>query len=167
MANTFELIASTALTSSQANLDFTSIPSTYTDLVIKISARLDNTSTAYSTIQFNGSSASFSSRSFGGGGTGSAYTGTTPSNTAFDSNSTNSTASTFCNAEIYIPNYAGSTYKSFSSDSVTENNGTVAYADLIAGLWSNTAAINRVTLVPPSGNYGIYTSAYLYGVKNA
>jgi hypothetical protein len=166
MANTYELIASTTLAGSQANLDFTSIPSTYTDLVIKISARLDNSSSAYSTINFNGSSASFSSRSLGGDGSGT-YSGTTPANTAFDSNSTNSTASTFCNSEIYIPNYAGSTNKSFSSDSVTENNGNPAYAEIFAGLWSNTAAINRITLVPPAGNYGIYTTAYLYGVKNA
>ena len=167
MPNTFELIASTTLAGSQANLDFTSIPSTYTDLVIKISARIDNTSSSYSTIQFNGSSASITSRYLSGVGSGTPTSGTSPANSAFDSNSTNSTASTFCNSEIYIPNYAGSTYKSYSSDSVTENNGTQAFADLIAGLWSNTAAINQITLIPPSGNYGIYTTAYLYGVKNA
>ena len=168
MANTFELIASSTVGSGGASsIDFTSIASTYTDLVVKLSVRINNTSTAYSTIEFNGSAASFSCRWLDGSGS-AASSGTTPSNTAFVSNWSGATASTFSNAEIYIPNYAGSTNKSYSSDSVTENNATAAYADLIAGLWSNTAAINQITLKPPSGTSFVqYSTAYLYGVKNA
>ena len=168
MPNTYTLIASsTVATGTAANFNFASIPSTYTDLVIKLSVRIDNTSTAYSTIEFNGSAASFSCRWLDGSGS-AASSGTTPSNTAFVSNWSGATASTFSNVDIYIPNYAGSTNKSYSSDSVTENNATAAYADLIAGLWSNTAAINQITLKPPATtNFVQYSTAYLYGVKNA
>jgi len=78
------------------------------------------------------------------------------------------TANTFSNNELYIPNYAGSTNKSVSFDSVQENNGTTANAVLFAGLWSNTAAINRVTLASSGSNKFVqHSTAYLYGVKNA
>jgi hypothetical protein len=168
MPNTFELIASSTVgAGGVASIDFTSIPSTYTDLCLKVSVRINNTSTAFSTIEFNGSASSFSSRWLDGSGS-AVSSGTTPSNTAFASNWSGATSNTFNNAEIYIPNYAGSNNKSYSSDSVTENNATQAFADLIAGLWSNTAAINQVTVKPPSGTSFVqYSTAYLYGVKNA
>jgi hypothetical protein len=74
------------------------------------------------------------------------------------------TASTFGSALIYIPNYAGSTNKSYGTDWVTENNATAAYAGFTAGLLTNTAAIASVTL---TGNFVEHTTAYLYGVSNA
>ena len=44
MANTFQLISSTTVGAGGASsIDFTSIPSTYTDLVIKWSGRLTST----------------------------------------------------------------------------------------------------------------------------
>jgi hypothetical protein len=167
MANTFELIASTTLGSAQANIDFTSIPSTYTDLCLKFSARTAQAEVAtWLKIAFNGSAASFSSRYLVGNG--SAASSNTLAQYGGDGVSANATASTFSNVEIYIPNYAGSANKSYSVDSVTENNATSAFALLIAGLWSNTAAINQITLTPNTGaNFVQHSSAYLYGVKNA
>ena len=56
MPNTFTLIASSTVGAGGASsIDFTSIPSTYTDLVIKASLRSDrNTGSAtYLTITFN------------------------------------------------------------------------------------------------------------------
>jgi hypothetical protein len=77
------------------------------------------------------------------------------------------TASTFGNGEVYIPNYAGSTNKSMSADGVSENNGTEAYTDLIANLWSNTSAITSILLYPDSGTWQQYSTATLYGIKNS
>jgi hypothetical protein len=65
---------------------------------------------------------------------------------------------------MYIPNYASSNYKSFSIDSVTENNGTVAYQIMHAGVWSNTAAITSLTITAAGGNLAQYSTATLYGV---
>ena len=80
----------------------------------------------------------------------------------------NATANTFGNSEIYIPNYTGSNYKSISADSVSENNASAAYANLFAGLWSNTAAINQITLIPgASANFAQYSTATLYGILKA
>ena len=149
-----------------ASIDFTTIPSTYTDLVLKLSLRQDSGTLNYASMRFNNTTTNFTYRSLEGNGASAAsYNGATGTY-GFPVPSP-ATASTFSSADIYIPNYAGSTNKSFSVDTVTENNATTAYADLIAGLWSNSAAINQITFYPAGGNFVQYSTAYLYGVSNA
>ena len=169
MANTFALIASATVGSGGATtIDFTSIPSTYTDLCVKVSARFSNSASyGYCTLDLNGSAANFSIKGLYGAGSGSGGSFTSPSNYLGELAGGTSTASTFSNMEFYIPNYAGSNYKSFSVDAVAENNATLAQMNFTAGLWSQTAAINRVTITPQSNLLVQYSTAYLYGVKNA
>jgi hypothetical protein len=167
MANTYTLIASSTVGSGgAATIDFTSIPATYTDLVLKVSARsTDNTGDLG--IKLNTSTSSFSRKVLRGSGSAASSTSGSD-NYVGGLNPSTYTASTFGNAEIYIPNYAGSTNKSISVDSVTENNATEAFAFLVASLWSDTAAITGVTLYNfTSGNLAQYTTAYLYGIKNS
>jgi hypothetical protein len=171
MANTFELIASyTVGASPVTSIDFSSIPSTYTDLCFKISARITRSGvvTDIMNISFNGASTNESSRRLEGNGS-SASSASNSLLLAYQASSTDATASTFGNGEVYIPNYAGTIWnKSFSNDGVSENNGTTAFAGLAANLWSNTAAINQVTFTPDGGtNFVQYSTIYLYGVKNA
>jgi hypothetical protein len=180
MAKTFELIASSiAGAGGTTAFDFTSIPATYTDLVLKWSARQDlGTLAASDFIYFNGSQTSYAGRGMeGNGGAGSAasfsYTGNfTYANV--EGNGASSTSNTFANAEIYIPNYAGSTNKLFSSDGVMESNASTTYVSFWTALWSNTAAINRVTISTSATNvtggaqkFVQYSAAYLYGIKNS
>jgi hypothetical protein len=180
MAKTFTLIASsTAGAGGTTAFDFTSIPATYTDLVVKWSVRQDLTTVAASDfIYFNGSQTSYSGKGLegnGGGGSGASfsYTGNfTYANV--EGNGASTTANTFANAEIYIPNYAGSSNKAFSSDGVMETNASTAYVSFWGGLWSNTAAINRVTISTSATNvtggaqkFVQYSTAYLYGIKNS
>jgi hypothetical protein len=148
-----------------ASIDFSSIPSTYTDLVLKTSVRWSNTGPDGFNISFNGSTSSFTCRFLEG--SGSAASSSTGTRFAGGLEGTGYTASTFGSVDIYIPNYAGSTNKSYSIDSVTENNATQAFSQLIAGLWSNTSAINQITIAPSSGTFVQYSTAYLYGVSNA
>jgi hypothetical protein len=169
MANTFELIASSTVGSGgAATISFSSIASTYTDLCLKLSARATGTGTAKSVlVSYNGSSSSFTSRFLEGNGS-SAASYTSPAQFGGNFTGGGATASTFGNLELYIPNYAGSANKSASSDAVTENNATGAYSDLTASLWSNTAAITSITLTPEAGvTFAEFSTAYLYGVKNA
>jgi hypothetical protein len=168
MANTFELLASSTVgAGGAANITFSSIPSTYTDLVIKLSGRSSDAATSAGVVmQFNGSGSSLTYRLLEGSGSAAAsYNGTTGRIGVTDS--AGSTSNTFGNLEAYIPNYAGSTNKSSSTDSVQETNATTAYADLSANLWSNTAAITSIALTLQAGNFVEHTTAYLYGVKNA
>jgi hypothetical protein len=167
MANTMTLIASSTVGSGgAASFNFTTIPQTYTDLNLVLSARFDS-AVNYFTIAINGSSSSYSMKEIFGSGTGTASDGyTTPSYLGF-ANRSNYTANTFGSASIYIPNYAGSTNKSISADTVMENNASAALAGFAAALFSVTSAITSITLTPDSGNFVQYSTAYLYGVKNA
>jgi len=168
MANTFELIASYAATGSVASIDFTSIPSTYTDLCLKYSTRSTSAGDDYlgQLIKFNTATTSFTYRHLYGTGS-AAGSGNGSTNLGSYTQGGLTTSNTFTNGEIYIPNYAAANNKSFSSDSVVENNATLGFADLLAGLWSNTSAINAISIYPQSGSFAIYSTAYLYGVKNA
>jgi hypothetical protein len=167
MPNTYSLIASSTVgAGGAASIDFTSIPSTYTDLCLKLSLRSTYAARSNSVfISLNGSTSSFSSKIIEGSGS-SAYSFSSARNIGAI-NAANSTANTFNNLEIYIPNYAGSNNKSFSSDSVQEDNQTEAYADLTANLWSSSSAITAIGLANSAGNFAQYSTAYLYGVKNA
>jgi hypothetical protein len=163
MANTYTLIASSTVGSGGASsIDFTSIPSTYTDLLLKCSFRITSGGFNYATLTFNGSSSGYTARYVEGNG--SAASSGTATNAVVLYNSSTSTTSTFASTDLYIPNYAGSNYKSVSVDTVTENNATSSYADLFAVLWSNSAAINQVTL---TAGLVQYSTAYLYGIKNS
>jgi len=168
MPNTFTLIASSTVGSGgAATIDFSSIPSTYTDLVLKISGRLNYAATAVGLqFSFNGQAAgtSITGKTIQGAGSG-----TPASYSAWQPNidAASATANTFASVDIYIPNYTSSNNKSASSDSVQEDNATTAYAEMHAALWSNTSAINRITITPNSGSFVQYSTAYLYGIVSS
>ena len=152
-----------------ASIDFTSIPATYTDLLLVLSGR---GSTASVTVglrcTFNGSAVSYSGRYLqGDGASASSGTSSTASLYLGETVGSTATASVFSSQSIYIPNYTSANYKSVSSDSVSETNAVTIYATLTAGLWSVTSAINQVTLFPTSGNFAQYSSATLYGIKSS
>jgi hypothetical protein len=148
-----------------SSVTFSGIPQTgYTDLVVKMSGRNTDTSglVYYS---FNGNASSRTARLLYGDGSAAGsvtYDNTDPR--AMIMNQSNYTASTFSNGEMYIPNYTGSTNKSWSSDSVQETNATTAFSYLLAGLWSNTAAITSITFSTFSGTFAANSTFYLYGV---
>lgn len=170
MANTFTKIAAVTVGSGgAASIDFTSIPGTYTDLCIKISGRTARTNVeALLSMAFNSSSSNYSNIYIEGDGS-AAYSFTTSANTYNVGfvNSSTSTANTFNNTEVYIPNYAGSNYKSFSVDNVDETNGTTIYCHLIGGIWSDTSAITSITFTPTSGNFVQYSTITLYGISKS
>ena len=172
MANTFVQIGSTVTVGSggASSIDFTSIPSTYTDLVLKISGRTNRSLEVDGiTIRFNNdlTSGNYSGRRLTGAGSGAGSSDTTYAGMPF-MNAATATTSAFGNAEICVPNYAGSAAKSFSIDGVGENNATTTYRGFGAGLWSGTAAINRVTIYPEAGTLILeHSTATLYGISKS
>jgi hypothetical protein len=166
MANTYTLISSVTVGSGGAQyIDFTSIPATYTDLLIKASIRNNGSFNDGTTIYFNSDTSNNTGKRFyGNGASVSSDSGRFAIN-----NSTGSTDNTFTNMEFYVPNYALSNYKSWTADSAMENNGTTAYWTVVAGLWSSTAAITSVRLQNEGGSTSNlqYTTAYLYGISKA
>jgi hypothetical protein len=145
------------------------IPATYTDLKVLISSRASGSGgAAWSDIVIkpNNSTTGIATRVFYG-------TGSAPGSTTFTTGipavgeGNVGTANTFGNTEIYIPNYTSSNFKSFSTDSVSENNATASLAQLGAMLWSNTSAITSLVFTDfGSANFVEGSTFYLYGISS-
>lgn len=167
-SNTFTLISSTTVGAGGTSaITFSSIPATYTDLCLKLSLRYNIAIIAGGLgLTLNGSTANFTYRYLEGNGS-AASSGNGTGSFIGNSVGASATSNTFSNTKIYIPNYAGSTYKSISIDAVTENNATTAYADLLANLWSVTSAINSISIDVGANSFVQYSTAYLYGIKNS
>lgn len=151
-----------------SSIDFTSIPGTYTDLVIVASTRAVG-NYDFSQIRFNSSSSAVYSYRYIRGTGSSAVSSSASTQTElayFDQVPSGATANTFSNNILYIPNYAGSTNKTVSWESMNENNATAAESKMSAGLWANTSAITSISIAPYGAltTYAQYTSIYLYGL---
>ena len=145
------------------------LPQTFTDLKIVMSTRCTTADANFSSVyyEFNGSTTSKTIRYLYGSGGATGSGNDTSMAIVLTSGNANTTASVFGNAEIYLPNYTGSNYKSSSADGVSENNASTAYATLNANLWSNTAAITSIKLFYNAGNFAQYSTFYLYGILKA
>jgi hypothetical protein len=159
-----KLIESKTLASAAASIEFTSIPQTFTDLVLVASLR----STAASTVEqvrinINGSASNFTKRALQGSGSAVSSFSGSDSQMGYMA-SGNDTANTFGNLSIYFPNYTGSTFKSISADTTDENNATEAFQILMASLWSQTTAISSLSIYPQNGNLAIGSMVSLYGI---
>ena len=157
MAITYEPISTYTVGSPQASYTMSSIPATYTDLVLIIQA---TTISANYNLRFNGDTGTnYSDTSLWGNGS-SAASYRSSNNTVIGLTYTSSGAPI---SRIQIQNYSNSTtYKTVltrQDDSVNATGGNV-------GLWRNTAAINSITIVS-TGNIPTGTTLTLYGIKAA
>ena len=152
-----------------STIDFTSIPATYTDLVLKWSLRGNGGATIRSVqMQINNNTSSIYRELIIDGNGSSASSASTGANDRIYwfgwANDTNSTGNAFSNCEAYIPNYTGSNYKTMSVDGVAENNATTAYGRLTAILIETTSAISSIKIIGETA-FLQYSSATLYGIK--
>lgn len=155
-----------------SSISFTSIPSTYTDLLIKASLRSDKTDGNDShdlILSINSSTANLSFISIRGDGA-SVYSNTVTDRILRGIVPSNYTANIFSNIDIYIPNYLSNLNKSFAVDTSVENNAVRGDLGYVAARWSQTSAISSLTLTPngPSSPLFVqYSTATLYGIKNS
>ena len=160
-------IASTTVESPTASIEFTSIPSGYTDLIVYYSLRGSGTNSNEIRITYNGVTTGYSNRVLYG--SGSSVGSISPGTAYFyagESPAVNDTTNTFSNGFTYIPNYTSSNAKSASTDVVEENNSTTLNSlNLAANLCTNTAAITSIKIQPDSSFTWVANSpATLYGV---
>jgi hypothetical protein len=176
MATTYEAIATVTVGSGgAANIEFTSIPNSYTDLAVLICSRSTFTGAEVSEILLTFNSVggtSYSRRSLysKSDGTGGSNSGSSQANIKIIYHpGALATANTFGNNLIYVPNYASSNNKSVSIDSVAENNAGIGSVGLVltAGLFSSSSAISSVKLEEANANFAQHSSATLYGIKNS
>lgn len=162
-----ELIATTTVgAGGAATVTFSSIPQTYTDLQIVYSLRSTkaaNVDNIQLNINAQGISTNVSTLYFLGDGASTATSAADFVAAGGAINGANTTANTFTNGQISIPNYAGTAVKHMVVDCGLENNATYGLCLLMSTLWNQTAAINSITLDPESGNFVEYSTASLYG----
>lgn len=157
------------LASSQATVEFTNIPQTYTHLQIRITSRRTsaNANDEQTYIQFNGDTASNYSHHllYGTGTAVAALAGTNTSFMAFYE-TPGATSNGFNGAIIDILDYKN-TNKNTTIRVLAgfDNNGTANSVALGSGLWRNTAAVNAIKLYPSLGDWGQHSSFALYGVQ--
>ena len=171
MANTQTLLA----TITGNSMIFSNIPTTYTDLLVKVTMRDLTPSGGFGQtlyMQFNGDGGTnYSSRWIEGNGSSAYSSNNGTSQTGFRLGVVNSTGATnaniFGSLELYIPNYAGSTFKSYIADYVTENVATGGYSGVDTGIWRSTSAITGISM---GTGFSLSTlcTASIYGInKNA
>ena len=156
---TYVSIASNTLSSSAASVTFSSIPGTYTDLVVVVAGTFTTGSTNNVNFQFNGDTASNYSflRLLGNGSAASSYRA---SDVEIDIGLLSSTAQSTTVANIQ--NYSNTTtYKT-----AIGRGNTPEYVQASLGAWRNTAAITSVTILS-AATFASGTTFSLYGIAAA
>jgi len=172
MANTMTKLGSQTATAQQYGFTFSSIPQTYTDLVLRISARSSYAAVFDGpAIFFNGVTSGYGRRTLGGNGTSNYASSNTSGSYLYLDNSipaANASANVFGVMTIYIPNYANTSYyKAVNCEAVMETNGSASNITLTAGSWSSTSNITSLTVYSGSGNFVANSEFTLYGIKNS
>jgi hypothetical protein len=172
MATTYTLISSVAVgAGGTSDIEFTSIPNTYTDLQLFFSTR-DNSSGSSGNnivIKLNGSASLLDEKAILGTGTSVLPLSNSDSAIIYVYGDTSlATSNTFGNTSLYITNYAGSNFKSISIDGVTENNATAALQLISSALFKSTSAVTSITLSAYNfASFVQHSTADLYGISNA
>lgn len=170
---TYKLISSSIVGSGgTSSVEFTSIPSTYTDLCIVFSFRNEGNN-AGAFMRFNGDTGSnyiYNRMTSGWNNIGSDKTTNTFIFVCIDP--ATATTSAFGSGTIYIANYAASTKKPVSYQSVLESNASSFGGGAIilgAGVWTGTDPITSISFISEDSGKKLveYSSAYLYGISNA
>jgi hypothetical protein len=169
MAVTYEPIATSTLVSAATSITFSSIASSWTDIRVVLNAVAVDSNSAAITFQFNSDTASnYSNTTLTGNGT-TASSGRTSnrSDGIYSASTAQNAANGLFLIEAEIFSYAGSTNKTVLIASSDDANGTGIVTRAV-GLWRNTAAITTVKINKAfGGNFGVGTTATLYGIKNA
>jgi hypothetical protein len=160
--NTYVAIATETLASAAASVTFSSIPSTYTDLVLVVNA---NTATdTQIRLQFNGDTGSNYSATMVSGDGSSPFTVQVSNETSMNAAGVGITSGS---SIFHINNYANTT--TFKTSIGRYNLGSTSYGEIgiKMGLWRSTSAITSIVIFPTSGNFNTGGTFNLYGIKAA
>jgi hypothetical protein len=171
-AGDFESIATATASGSSATLEFTSIPSTFQHLQIRMLTR--STRAAASSNIFIGFNSDTTTGNYyghmlqgdGASATAAAKIGTSTSFMSATSAASN-TAGIFSGVVIDVLDYKDTNkYKTSRGLSGYDANGS-GLIYLASGLWMNTNAITSIQLTDALGNFASGSVAALYGIRSA
>jgi hypothetical protein len=156
MPATYEPIATTTLTGSQATVTFSSIAATYTDLFLVIGGAASSAQGMF--LYFNNDTASNYSRTLVYGN------GTSPVSSSSADHKVLEIGTAISTITASVMNYSNTTtFKTTLSRGGSAANLTIAEV----GLWRSTAAINRIDVTTGTGTMNTGTVLTLYGIKAA
>jgi hypothetical protein len=170
MANeTMTLIATSTVTSggSSVSITFSGIPATYTDLLVAGSIKSTTTNSSFyvhnAYVLYNNDSSSYTRRQLNGDGSVAVTFSGSDRIIGFVPTSDSGGSNTFGSLQLYVPNYAASTSKSYIVDTVTENNATAARQTITAGVWANSSAITSLK-IECDGGFATGSTMSIYGI---
>lgn len=168
MAITYEPIATTTISSATHPVTFSSIPSTYTDLIAVISP-IATAGNYNLSLRFNsdtGSNYSYVGLFFNADNSANAYAGREGNITFFPTGTNIATVNPYP-VIVQIPNYSNTTtFKTTFSRVARETYAQTASA----GLWRSTSAINEISFILTGGGSTTFkagTIITLFGIKAA
>jgi hypothetical protein len=169
---TYEPIATTTLGSNQATVTLSSIPSTYTDLIVVCFTAVNQSTSGWNIDCYvNGdTAANYSTTRLIGNGSAASSSRTTGDNYArvgLQVGGNSGLANYRGMTKIHFFNYAGSTNKTFMSENAEDSNGSGEVRRTV-NLWRSTSAINSISFTDPGGTLFLTGSTFtLYGIARA
>lgn len=171
----FESIQTVTVGTATTNIQFTSIPATYTHLQVRFSASILSANNAQMPVQLNGDTgANYISHYFIGRGSGAILAGGLSAYpNAMYMAYWQPVSGSYSNPPLVgimdILDYANtSKYKTLRSLAGNDHNSTYNAIGLQSGLWMSTTAITSIKMTcPDASNWGVGSSFALYGIKAA
>ena len=166
MPATYDKIATYTVPSAQADYTFSSIPSTYTDLVVIANTQGASGSPQNLLFQLNGDTGSnYSSTWLNGNGTTAASSRLSNRvNGLFDIVGYAPIGTNFNAVIAQFNNYSNTTT---NKTILSRANSAATGTDAVVSLWRNTAAITSIKIYFSSNNLATGSTFTLYGIKAA
>lgn len=167
MPRTYETVQTTTIASATSTVEFTSISSAYTDLILVWAYKSNSTNNPTLKLTFNGSSTGYSGRQLYGSGSSVGTNNNT--NASFISIARSVGGPSVVNETglviLHVMDYAATNkYKTVFAQVNNAQNG----GELDVGLWANNAAINQITFTTPTSNdFAVGSVITIYGIKAA
>jgi hypothetical protein len=166
MPATYEAIATQTLSSVTGTVTFSSIPQTYTDLIL-ISSR-QQASAARLFLRFNSDTTTLYSSTYISGEGATTYSGRESTTSAISVGGiwNGTTTTTWATNITHIMNYTNTTIFKSTLTRDSNDKGATGPVEAMAGLYRSTSAITTVNVVGGS-NFAIGSTFTLYGIKAA
>jgi hypothetical protein len=156
---TYDLIASNVVSSAVASVTFSSIPSTYRDLVIVMNPLVSTAGNGL-LMRFNSDSGgNYQNLIMRGNGSATSAFGYTNQTSVFITFGAVDNVGTITTASIFDYNQTDK-HKSV----LARHNSVTSVVEQIGARWANTAAINNISIIGNGVNITAGSSFYLYGI---
>ena len=165
MPQTYTPIATFTMTGSTGTVNFTSIPQTFTDLILVMQGGADSAANKYNWMQYNSDTGTNYSTTqlWGNGTTTGSLRWTNRSNINMEYNSF-PTTDLNCIHIAQIQNYSNTT--TYKTCLIRAGRATAA-TEITVGIWRSTTAITSIKVESDTSNYQSGSTLTLYGIKAA